>query len=65
MAVAEPLNTTPVIYDAFISYSHAKDKPIATALLQSMNAQTNREAEQIIDMRARAKAFSQTTRSIP
>jgi WD40 repeat protein len=32
MAVAEPLNTTPVIYDAFISYSHAKDKPIATAL---------------------------------
>jgi hypothetical protein len=38
---------------------------LATALLQSMNAQTNREAEQIIDMRARAKAFSQTTRSIP
>ena len=23
---------TAVIYDAFISYSHAKDKPIATAL---------------------------------
>jgi hypothetical protein len=23
---------TPVTYDAFISYSHAKDKPIATAL---------------------------------
>ena len=22
----------PVLYDAFISYSHAKDKPIATAL---------------------------------
>jgi MTH538 TIR-like domain (DUF1863)/WD domain, G-beta repeat len=36
MAVAEPLNTTPsrapVVYDALISYSHAKDKPIATAL---------------------------------
>lgn len=24
--------TAPVAYDAFISYSHAKDKPIATAL---------------------------------
>jgi len=36
MAVAERLDTTlshaPVVYDAFISYSHAKDKPIATAL---------------------------------
>jgi WD40 repeat protein len=36
MAVAERLDTTlsraPVTYDAFISYSHAKDKPIATAL---------------------------------
>jgi len=36
MAVAERLDTTlsraSVTYDAFISYSHAKDKPIATAL---------------------------------
>jgi hypothetical protein len=36
MAVAERLDTTlsraPITYDAFISYSHAKDKPIATAL---------------------------------
>jgi Protein of unknown function (DUF2927) len=38
---------------------------LATALLRSMNAPTNREAEQIIDMLARAKQFSQTTRSIP
>lgn len=39
MAVAEPLDTTPsrapVVYDAFISYSHAKDKAIATASCRS------------------------------
>jgi hypothetical protein len=36
MAVAEPLDTAPnrapVVYDAFISYSHAKDRAIASAL---------------------------------
>ena len=30
--VNERESRAPVAYDAFISYSHAKDKPIATAL---------------------------------
>jgi hypothetical protein len=38
---------------------------LTTALLRSMNAQTNREKQEINDTHARAKEFSRTTRSIP